>query len=99
MDHEPRFDIFSGTVDKDARWIEAVPGLANARTRMESLAKPGKYFIFSTLSHAVLAMTDTTPLAKPDISKKQSDTAYHEISGLIDDVWTCEHAESQRSRK
>jgi len=77
MDHEPRFDIFSGTVDKDARWIEAVRGLANARTRMESLArdKPGKYFVFSTLSHAVLAMTDTTQLAKPDISNKQSDVA------------------------
>ena len=39
MDHEPRFDIFSGTVDKDARWIEAVRGLANARERMGALAK------------------------------------------------------------
>jgi hypothetical protein len=35
-------------------------------------AKPGKYFVFCTLSYAVLAMTDTTPLANPDISKKQS---------------------------
>jgi hypothetical protein len=64
MEHQPHFDIFSGTIDKDARWVEAVRGLANARERMEELAKKkaGKYFVYSSLSHTVLAMTDTTEL-------------------------------------
>jgi hypothetical protein len=58
----PRFEVYSGTIDKDARWIEAVRGLANARDRMEALAKetPGKYFVFSTLTYAVMATKDTT---------------------------------------
>lgn len=43
-------------------WIEAVPGLARARERMEELAAqaPGKYFVFSMLSHGVLASIDTS---------------------------------------
>jgi len=66
MEHQPHFDIFSGSIDKDARWIEAVRGLANARERMEELAKekPGKYFVFSTFSQAVVTMTDTTELER-----------------------------------
>lgn len=49
MTQEPRFDIFSGSIDKDALRIEAVEGLAKARERMEELAAnvPGKYFVFS----------------------------------------------------
>ena len=56
MDTEPRFDIFSGTPDKDAVWVECVCGLSNARERMERIAaqKPGRYFLFSVLSHSVL---------------------------------------------
>jgi len=70
MEHERRFDIFSGTIDKDARWIEAVRGLANACEQMEALAKenPGKYLVFSTLSHAVLAMTDTSEARRHEAS-------------------------------
>ena len=58
---EPRFDIFSGQIDKNALWIETVEGLSNARERMEQIAaeKPGQYFIFSSLSHAVLAQIET----------------------------------------
>lgn len=58
----PRFELYSGTFDKDACWIEAVRGLANARDRMEAIAKetPGKYFVFSTLTYAVIATKDTT---------------------------------------
>jgi hypothetical protein len=58
---EPRFDIFSGQIDKNALWIETVEGLSNARERMEQIAaeKPGQYFIFSSLSHAVLAQVET----------------------------------------
>jgi hypothetical protein len=60
---EPSFDIFSGTMDRYAMWIEAVPGLAQARERMEQIAKekPGRYFVFSTANHTILAEIDTTP--------------------------------------
>jgi len=78
MDQEPRFDIFSGTTEKDAIWIEAVSGLANARKRMEELAakSPGRYFVFSVSSHTVLAQTDTSKaLAKPAPPKKARGTA------------------------
>jgi hypothetical protein len=62
MVSEPRFDIFSGSIDKDAMWIESIAGLAQARQRMEAIAirVPGKYFIFSIYSHLVLARIDTT---------------------------------------
>ena len=62
MSQEPRFDIFSGSPDKDAMWVEAVSGLAKARERMEELAGevPGRYFVFSTHSHTLLAKIDTT---------------------------------------
>lgn len=59
---EPRFDIFSGSPDKDAMWVEAVAGLANARQRMEDLAfdVPGRYFLFSIHSRSLLAQIDTS---------------------------------------
>jgi hypothetical protein len=59
---EPRFEIFSGSNDKDAMWIETVTGLADARSRMEQLALqvPGKFFIFSCYSHTILAHIDTS---------------------------------------
>src|SRR5579872_4186606 len=62
MANEPRFDIFSGATDKDTMWMESVEGLANARKRMEEIAAqvPGKYFVFSTGSHSILAQIDTT---------------------------------------
>jgi hypothetical protein len=58
---EPTFDIFSGTTDKDAMWMEAVEGLASARERMEEIASsaPGRYFIFAQRSRAILARIDT----------------------------------------
>jgi hypothetical protein len=61
MAYVPKFDIFSGSVDKDAIWIEAVEGLANAKDRMDELAAklPGKYFVFCCFSHTVMAVTDT----------------------------------------
>jgi hypothetical protein len=54
---EPTFDIFSGTSDKDARWLEAVEGLSKAQDRMEHIAavRPGEYFLYSPLSHTILA--------------------------------------------
>ena len=58
---EPTFDIFSGSSNQDAVWIEAVEGLSAARERMEQIAteNPGKYFLFSASSHAILARVET----------------------------------------
>jgi hypothetical protein len=58
---EPTFDIFMGTFDKDAEWMESVAELSMARQRMEEIAAavPGRYFVFSQYSHTVLARMDT----------------------------------------
>jgi hypothetical protein len=68
----PRCDIFSGDPGRDAQWIESTNGLANARKRMQELAKqrPGKYFIFYTGTQMVVASVQT--LAKPDELPKSS---------------------------
>jgi hypothetical protein len=73
MAHVPKFDIFSGSVDKDAIWIEAVEGLGNAKDRMDELAakSPGKYFVFCGFSHTVMAVTDTR---KEDSDSDQRET-------------------------
>ena len=70
---EARFDIFSGSPDKDAMWIEAVSGLAKARERMEELAQqvPGRYFVFATHSRSLLAKIDTTKnFIRADVCRK-----------------------------
>jgi hypothetical protein len=42
---EPKFDIFSGELDKDAMWIETVEGLSNARANArDSVTKTGPLF-------------------------------------------------------
>jgi len=55
------FDIFEGTDDSDAVWIQVVEGLSDARQRMEEIAaaKPGQYFVFDPESHSVVARIDT----------------------------------------
>ena len=62
MDTVPMFHIFSGDNDRDAVWVCAVRGLADAKTRMDQLAaeKPGLYFVFLAGSHEILARTDTS---------------------------------------
>lgn len=69
---EPIFDIFQGSSDKDAIWLEAVPGLANARQRMEEIAKgaPGQYFVFAPQSHSILARIDTRNAARGSSERK-----------------------------
>ena len=61
MEQISKFDIFSGSIDKDALWLETTEGLANAKQRMNELAakSPGKYFVFCDFSHTVVALTDT----------------------------------------
>jgi len=58
---EPTFDICRGTIGKDEVWLEAVPGLENARYRMEQIAAadPGLYFLFNARGHSVVACADT----------------------------------------
>lgn len=58
---EPTFDVWSGTPEKNARWLETVAGLANARQRMKELAAqtPGHYFIFSVWNGCILDQIDT----------------------------------------
>lgn len=58
---DPVFDIFSGTTDNDAVWLEAVAGLSSARDRMEEIAaqSPGQYFVFGQQDHSILARIDT----------------------------------------
>ena len=58
----PRFDVFSGLLDKDARWIESVEGVGAAYERIKELAAatPGPYFVFDTVSNKVLAKIDST---------------------------------------
>jgi hypothetical protein len=48
---EQKFDVFSVAINNDARWLECVEGLANARERLEQIAaeNPGQYFLFSLL--------------------------------------------------
>jgi hypothetical protein len=59
---EPTFDIFSGTSDKDARWLESIEGLSKALGRIESLAeiRPGTYFLYDPANHSILAKTAST---------------------------------------
>jgi hypothetical protein len=63
MERTLKFDIFSGAIDKNARWLEAVGGLENAKRRMDEIAtkSPGRYFVFCDFSHTVIALTDTLP--------------------------------------
>jgi hypothetical protein len=74
---EPTFDIFKGTSDKDAIWVEAVQGLAKACQRMEEIAEnfPGEYFVFSQQSHSILARVNTRkapPLSAEEIDEKRA---------------------------
>ena len=63
---EPAFDIFAGTSDKNAHWLEAVEGLSNARAGMHEIAAqiPGQYFVFSVRDHSILAKTETFSKSK-----------------------------------
>lgn len=68
MERTLKFDIFAGAIDKDARWLEAVKGLTNAKRRMHEIAakSPGRYFLFCDFSHGVVALTDaSSEMASP----------------------------------
>ena len=56
------FDILSGSVDKNAFWLERVEGLEKAKRRMEAIAtkQPERYFLFCDFSHTVVAQIDAS---------------------------------------
>jgi hypothetical protein len=71
---EPTFDIFRGTIEQTAEWIESVLGLSNALDRMEEIAAsvPDQYFVCRQQGQAVLSRLDTRkvplwPERKPKI--------------------------------
>lgn len=72
----PKFDIFSGASDRDAIWVCAVRGLANAKERMDEIAveRPGRYFIFNADERAILAETETF-VQPARLSKAESESA------------------------
>lgn len=74
---ESTFDIFSGTSDKDARWLESVEGLSEARERMEHIAavRPGAYFLYDPLSHSILAKSGTTEQLQSTRQKEKAEVA------------------------
>jgi len=55
------YDLFSGAPEEDVLWLEAVDGLNNAIDRMtqRSRENPGRYFVYSAGSQAVVASIDT----------------------------------------
>jgi hypothetical protein len=56
------YDIFSGTSENDAVWLEDVVGMERAVERMQAIAaaKPGNYFVFHTQTQAIIANTNKT---------------------------------------
>jgi hypothetical protein len=59
----PTFDIFRGSLNNGALWMESAEGLGAATQRMLqfSAIRPGRYFVFDVQAHKVLASTDTSP--------------------------------------
>jgi hypothetical protein len=64
------FEIFSGTADGGALWIESAVGLDTATQRMNALAgtRPGKYFVFDGRTNQIVAKTNTTDV--PPLKRK-----------------------------
>ena len=62
LEHALKFDIFSGTIDKNPFWLERVEGLENAKRRMEEIAtkRHERYFLFCDFSHTVVAQIDAS---------------------------------------
>jgi len=69
---EPTFDIFSGTSDRDAVWLECVDGLSEARQRLERIAAviPGAYFLYDSASRSVIAKSSTTKQLQIEFAEK-----------------------------
>ena len=68
------FDICSGTIDKDAAWIEVAEGLSSACQRMEKIAtdSPGQYFVLDPKSRSVVARIDNRKVLPWPAAKAKS---------------------------
>jgi hypothetical protein len=68
----PRYDIFSGYIDRNAIWLESVEGLGDASDRMLELAtgKPGPYFVFCLTTHKILASVDTSVIVRKSVENE-----------------------------
>ena len=68
----PTFDIFRGSLNNGALWMESAEGLGAATQRMLqfSAIRPGRYFVFDVQTHKVLASTDTSPNPKSKPPKR-----------------------------
>ena len=68
------FDIFRGTIDKDAVWIEVAEGLSSACQRMEQIASdsPGQYFVHDPKSRSVVAQIDNRKVLPWPAAKAKS---------------------------
>ena len=82
--NSPTFDVFSGFLEHDAKWIESIEGLGAATQRMFqfSVIRPGPYFVFDNKQHKVLTSTDTSP--KPRSNSPRRWTSKEKQ--IIDDV-------------
>ena len=72
--NSPTFDVFSGFLEKDAKWLESIEGLGAATQRMFQLSviQPGPYFVFDYKQHKVLASTDTSPKPKSNSPRRRT---------------------------
>ena len=68
------FDIFAGVFEQNPMWLEAVQGLSHATERMNKIAleKPGKYFVFCSATHAVVASTESGRKLDPGAQAKHA---------------------------
>jgi hypothetical protein len=77
---EQTFDVWSGTPEKNGKWLETVTGLASARKRMKELAAktPGQYFIFNVWNSCVLDQiaTQAEPLGTLDAKPAHGQPCY-----------------------
>ena len=60
----PQYDIFSGSGQNDALWLECIEGLDAARDRMYEIAaqRPGMYYVLNLQARLLVAKTDTRSL-------------------------------------
>ncbi len=61
---EGSFDIFAGSPEKSALWVEVVEGFSRAQQRMDQIAveRPGVYFLLKLLFCMVLCCSEISRL-------------------------------------
>ena len=57
------FDVFCGSSERNAIWLEAVIGLSKAKDRMQAIAaaEPGDYFVYHVATKTVLSRISNGP--------------------------------------